>query len=81
MTKAILTTLAISFAVSCTDETASRRALEDSGYTEVRFTGYVAFSCGRDDNFSTGFVAKNPAGRTVSGVVCCGLFKSCTVRF
>lgn len=28
------------------------------------------------------FVAKNPQGKPVSGVVCCGLaFKACTVRW
>lgn len=31
--------------------------------------------------FQTGFVAKNPAGKRVEGVVCCGVLKACTVRF
>ena len=47
----------------------------------VKFTGYDAFSCSQDDTFHTGFVAKNPKGDTVKGTVCCGVLKSCTVRF
>lgn len=31
--------------------------------------------------FTTGFVATNPQGMRVEGVVCCGWLKSCTVRF
>lgn len=64
------------------DESNSRRTLESSGYTEISITGWAPLTCGKDDTFSTGFTAKNPQGRRVSGVVCCGLvFKGCTVRF
>jgi hypothetical protein len=65
----------------CTDDTGARRALESQGFTDVELTGYDAFSCGRDDTFSTGFRAKNPRGARVKGTVCCGVMKSCTVRF
>jgi hypothetical protein len=68
--------------VGCTDEHASRIALESSGYTDVRFTGYEFFVCADNDLYSTGFVARNPAGRPeVRGTVCCGILKGCTIRF
>jgi hypothetical protein len=66
---------------ACTDESGSRKALESSGFSEIRFTGYSPFSCSDSDTFSTGFTAKNPAGHAVKGTVCCGFLKSCTVRF
>ena len=66
---------------ACTDETGSRKALEASGFTDISFTGFSPFSCSDSDNFATGFRAKNGAGRIVEGTVCCGLLKSCTVRF
>ncbi len=72
---------AMMFLPSCTDEASSRRALMSAGFTDIVFTGYEWFGCGKDDEFHTGFKAKNVRGETVSGVVCCGLFKSCTVRF
>lgn len=72
--------LALSF-LGCTDEAASRRALEQEGYTDISFTGYDWFACAKDDTFHTGFRAKGPTGKPASGVVCCGLMmKGCTVR-
>lgn len=79
--KKLLTILPILLLASCTDETNSRRTLDNSGYTDIHIKGYELFGCGKDDTFSTGFTAKNPQGKTVSGVVCCGFLKSCTVRF
>lgn len=82
-TRISLTVLALTLPLcACSNETDSREALQKSGYTDIRITGWSPFSCGKDDTWSTGFRAKNPAGQQVSGVVCCGLvFKSCTVRF
>jgi len=68
-------------ALGCTDEERTRSTLEQAGYSEIRTGGYGWASCGRDDNYATEFTATNPAGRRVSGVVCCGVVKSCTVRF
>lgn len=45
------------------------RILEDAGYTEIVLTGY-RMGCGEDDNMHTGFTAKGPTGRPVSGVLC-----------
>ena len=51
------------------------------GFTDVQFTGYSFFACSKDDEYHTGFKAKNPSGKKISGTVCCGILKSCTVRF
>jgi len=59
----------------------AKELLEKQGYENVRMTGYKAFACGKDDMTSRGFDATSPNGSQVEGVVCCGLFKGCTVRF
>lgn len=68
-------------ATACTDESGSRRALEAQGFTDVVIDGYAWFGCSEDDHFHTSFHAKNATGHPVSGVVCCGVLKNCTVRF
>ena len=68
-------------ASACTDDSGSRRALGAQGFTNIQLDGWEPFDCGKDDTFSTGFHATNPAGHPVSGVVCCGVLKACTVRF
>lgn len=66
----------------CTDEENTVRTLESAGFTHVKTTGYAFWECGKDDTFHTGFTATNPAGKEVSGTVCCGLLtKGCTIRF
>ena len=79
--KKIINFLMLFALVSCTDEDASKSALKNSGYSEITFSGYLWFACSDDDMFHTAFSAKNPKGDLVSGVVCCGLLKSCTIRF
>lgn len=75
----MITTVAL---YGCSNKEDAVRALESSGYSEVVVTGWKPFSCDEKDFFSTGFKAKNPAGKRVSGVVCSGLlFKNATVRF
>lgn len=68
---------------SCTDETSSRRALENEGYENIHFTGYSPFSCSDDDTYKTGFTATKPKqpNAIVSGTVCCGILKGCTIRY
>jgi hypothetical protein len=66
---------------ACTDDPATIRTLQSSGFSNITTTGYAAFECSDSDTFATGFIATNPAGKRVSGVVCCGLLKGCTVRF
>lgn len=68
------------FGYGCfTDDTRTTRILQESGYTNVVTTGW-AFGCSDSDTFETGFKARSPNGTPVSGVVCCGLLKSCTIR-
>ncbi len=78
----IFATIACIGLVACTDEDNTRRTLESAGYSDIHTTGYSWFECGKDDTFHTGFTAKNPVGKTVSGTVCCGMWtKGCTIRF
>jgi hypothetical protein len=65
----------------CTNDSDSTRALQSAGFSNIRTTGYRMWGCGESDTYHTGFVATNPAGQEVSGVVCCGTFKGCTIRF
>jgi hypothetical protein len=64
---------------SCTDEDGSRKALSAAGFSQITFEGYSFTGCGQDDTYKTEFTAKNPNGVTVSGVVCCGILKGCTI--
>lgn len=66
--------------MSCTDNRRSKRILEDLGMTNVKITGHRFFTCGEDDTYSTGFIAYKK-NKKVSGTVCCGIMKGCTVRY
>jgi hypothetical protein len=80
--KKLISVLVVLLAIlACTDENATRETLRKSGYTKIQTTGYSFFECGEGDTFHTGFTATNPAGERVSGTVCCGILKGCTVRF
>lgn len=79
MIKKILIFAALTLA-GCTDEQEAIVAAEALGLTEVQITGYEFFGCGRDDSFSTGFVARSVSGKRVTGVVCSGIMKGATVR-
>lgn len=65
----------------CSDPTAATKALDDLGFSDVRLTGYRFLSCGKDYTFHTGFEARNPRGKPVSGTVCSGWFKGSSVKF
>jgi len=65
----------------CAAEEASARALRAHGFTHIELDGYAWTGCSDSDIYSTSFTATNPQGEVVSGVVCCGLVKDCTVRF
>lgn len=66
---------------ACTNEPRARQVLEEEGMTDVVITGYVWAACSDDDATHTGFTAMNAKGKKVSGVVCCGMLKSCMVRW
>lgn len=65
----------------CTDPSSAQKALDDMGFKEINVTGYRWFSCGEDYLFHTGYQAKNPNGKQVTGTVCSGLFKGSSVKF
>ena len=73
--------LAALLMLGCEDDGRGYRALEANGFTDITMKGYAWVGCGEDDFYSTHFAATNSAGKRVSGVVCCGSFKGCTVRF
>ena len=56
-------------------------ALKASGYSDVTLGGYAWAGCGGEDVLRKRFTAKSPVGLPVSGYVCCGWGKACTVRF
>lgn len=81
-TKLMLVSALIVLLSGCTSSDAEvSQVLHAHGMKLIRTTGYRFFVCGKDDEFSTGFIAKNPKGTQIEGVVCCGLLKGCTVRF
>ena len=71
----------VALLAACDDPNGAQNALSNMGFTNIRTTGYSFFGCGDDDAFHTAFRATNPQGKTVTGVVCSGVFKGATVRF
>jgi hypothetical protein len=65
---------------ACTNESDTKRILQDEGYTNIELTGYDPWGCGEDDTYSTGFTATNKNGKKVKGVVCGGITKGYTIR-
>jgi hypothetical protein len=82
MMRAVLVFISTTLLFSCTDEEASRRALEGAGYREIQFEGYSTVKCGQGDHSCTVFTAIGPTGREVHGAVGCGMGcgKGCTIR-
>lgn len=69
------------FVTACTDSSGALRALHAAGFTNVELDGFPLWGCDAHDDFATKFTATNPRGERVSGVVCCGVYKDCTIRF
>lgn len=67
--------------VGATTPEETTTTLQKSGFTDVQTKDVDAFLCSEGDKPGRKFVATNPQGQRVSGVVCCGLWKACTVRF
>lgn len=77
----VVAAVAMVATVGCTPRDGDAiRALEASGFDVIELTGYEPFVC-LGDELSTGFEATNARGQRVSGVVCCGIVRACTVRF
>jgi hypothetical protein len=77
----IILFLIILAASSCASPQRSKAVLRGMGFEDIEITGWSPFSCGEGDTFSTGFKAKHPFGNPVEGVVCCRMFRNCTVRY
>ena len=56
-------------------------AVENQGFSQVQIGSRAYLSCGQDDFIGYEFTAINPQSRRVSGVVCCGTMKGCTIRW
>lgn len=65
----------------CSDPKTAQRVLAQNGFTDIRTTGYSAFSCGQGDTYATGFEAKAVNGNFVRGTVCSAWMKGATIRF
>ena len=81
MKKLIFLVMTGALLVGCSDSETAIKALKGAGYSDIRTTGYSWFACGKDDSFSTGFMAKGPTGVPVKGAVCSSLIiKNATIR-
>ena len=74
----LITLAALLMLPACSDEHSASRVLKSAGFKDVQFTGYGWFSCGSEDDFTTGFEATAPSGERVSGVVCSGWLQGAT---
>lgn len=64
------------------DAEGATKTLSDNGYSEIEITGYRFFMKSKDDWYCTGFRAKSPANKEVTGAVTRGFFsKGSTIRF
>ncbi len=77
----LLLLLFVGFVSGCTKAQETTKILKQQGYTEIETTGYAWLSCSQDDLFRTKFTAISPAKKSVNGVMCCGFFKACTIRY
>jgi hypothetical protein len=59
----------------------STEALNNAGYQNIEIMGESRFYACETEYYKTAFRARNSNGDVVKGVVCCGLLKSCTIRF
>lgn len=66
---------------SCTDESGTKKVLEDAGYHPISIGGYGFMACSEDDTHATRFKAYSAdSTRIVTGCVCKGMFKGKTIR-
>lgn len=59
----------------------AEQAVLSSGNTNVSIGSRSFFACGKDDSVGWYFTATNAQDKSISGTVCCGFWKGCTVRF
>lgn len=84
MSQIVLASLALvllCFSWSCdTSPERYHTALRALGFTHVELTGRAWFGCDGEE-YNTRFSAISVSGQPVVGIVCCGVWKECTVRF
>ena len=78
MKKTILA--ALLFTGCVTDETEARKTLVKAGFTEIQVGDAILFQCS-EDKVGREFSAVSSQGILIQGVVCCGVFRRCIVRF
>lgn len=62
--------------LGCTVEDPARSTLQKSGHTNISTSTYSLLS-----PTQTKFISTNWLGMRVSGTVCCGGLKTCTIRY
>jgi hypothetical protein len=76
----LVTAIVVLIPYGCTRPDQAIRVLEAAGYKDIRITGWRPFMAGKDDAFSTGFMAKGPNGAVVTGAVTSSWLKGATIR-
>lgn len=79
MKKVFLICLLLTACKTSFDE--ANNALDNQGFTNVKVGKTDWWSCGKNDKYGRKFTATNGNNREVHGVVCCGIFKGCTIRW
>ena len=79
--KKIMVLLFLTLAGCFTDSGEAMRTLDNQGFRDIQVGGSDFFACSKGDKTGISFTATNSNGKRVSGTVCCGVFKSCTVRW
>lgn len=59
----------------------AQNALKANGFKKAQLGESERRRCGEGDRYGKHFTAKNVNNEDVSGVVCCGWNKGCTIRF
>ena len=66
---------------ACTSTEETLSTLQKAGFRDIVVGGVTGFACSEEDKMGRSFTATNGNGQSIDGVVCCGIFKGCTVRF
>lgn len=56
-------------------------AVRSAGHKDVVIHDWLWIGCSKGDTLGWSFSAKNALDAPVSGIVCCGNLKACTVRY
>jgi hypothetical protein len=82
MKKLLLVLSVLALLTGCTNPNKAKNLLDDLGFTDIEITGYRWFACSKEDLYHTGFIARGPSGKRISGTVCDGwILRNATVRY